>query len=95
MTDDAASQFYAGRELVGNVSLWNALGADLPDFDLIRDLIAQAYVAELGTSRRISRSSRHGCDVQSGRIRSSMDCVSSEKFFDMLCIQTSLASFGT
>ena len=34
MTDESASLLHAGRELVTNVPLWDALGANLHDFDL-------------------------------------------------------------
>ena len=37
---------HEGRELVNNTSLWGALGANLPDFDLIRNLVTQAYITE-------------------------------------------------
>jgi len=48
MKDDRASLPHTGRQLVGNESLWEALRADLPDFDFIKDLVTQAYVAEIG-----------------------------------------------
>jgi Holliday junction resolvase RusA-like endonuclease len=48
MEDDSSSIPYAGRELVNSGPLWEALIADVPDFDLIRDLVEQAYVTETG-----------------------------------------------
>jgi Holliday junction resolvase RusA-like endonuclease len=48
MEDDPSSIPYTGRELVNNKPLWEALGANIPDFDLIRDLVKQAYVTQTG-----------------------------------------------
>jgi Holliday junction resolvase RusA-like endonuclease len=48
MEDDSSIIPYAGRELVNRQPLLEALGADLPNFDLIRDLVEQAYVTETG-----------------------------------------------
>jgi len=46
--EDDSSIPYTGRELVNSKPLREALSADIPDFDLIRDLVEQAYVTETG-----------------------------------------------
>jgi hypothetical protein len=66
MEDDSSSIPYAGRELVNNKPLWEALSADVPDFDLIRDLVEQAYVTETGTGILIPKLLHHGCGAQLG-----------------------------
>lgn len=48
MEDDSPRILYTGRELVNNKPLREALSADVPDFDLIRHLVEQAYVTETG-----------------------------------------------
>jgi hypothetical protein len=48
MKDDRTRLPQTGRQLVGNAALWEALRADLPNFNFIKDLVTQAYVAETG-----------------------------------------------